>query len=315
MLSHFHFPFTVLSVLWTLTFAAHLVLLVVLMGRDRVRQFPWFTANITLVALRLLTSRLLFGRLPQMTTAEIFIIMAAVGAFVSLMVVIEVARRAFRKVRRTSWILGALIAMAAGAAVLRWWGPWPALATLKTAPPLQLVQLLAQKGLLLADVENITVGLLIVFFGRRAGGGFKSKAQQVAIGLMTASIAQLGIQAIWERIAAVAKPHSQQEYEHILGLRDRLFNTNNAVYIVVLLWWIVCLWIDPPKTVEELEPVPEPVSGSILKIPLPVGATHEEAEEIPGGGRSLPRGPDTDPLAPPARHRVEPGDEGLGTSE
>src|SRR5215469_5623691 len=108
---HFHFPFTVLSVLWTLTFAAHLVLLVVLMGRDRVRQFPWFTANITLVALRLLTSRLLFGRLPQMTTAEIFIIMAAVGAFVSLMVVIEVARRAFRKVRRTSWILGALIAM------------------------------------------------------------------------------------------------------------------------------------------------------------------------------------------------------------
>ena len=55
---HFHFPFTVLTALWTLTFAAHLVLLVVLMGRDRVRQFPWFTANIVLVALRLLTSQI-----------------------------------------------------------------------------------------------------------------------------------------------------------------------------------------------------------------------------------------------------------------
>ena len=290
-----HFPFTVLSVLWTLTFAAHLVLLVVLLGRDRVRQFPWFTANIALVALRLLTSRLLFGRLPQMTLAEIFVIMAALGAFVSLMVVIEVARRAFGGVGRVSWILGALLLMAGGAAVLRYWGQWPPWATLKSAPPLQLTQLLAQKGMLLADVENIGVGLLIVLFGRRAGAGFKSKAQQVAIGLMTASISQLGIQALWERIAAATVPHSQQEYEHVLGLRDKLFNTNNAVYIAVLLWWIICLWIDPPKTQSEEEPLPEAISGSVLKIPLPVVERAEETAVVEGGavpGRELPRGPD-----------------------
>ena len=41
---HFDFHFTAISVLWTLTFAALLVLLVVLMGRDRARRFPWFTA-------------------------------------------------------------------------------------------------------------------------------------------------------------------------------------------------------------------------------------------------------------------------------
>ena len=308
---HFHFPFTVLSVLWTLTFAAQLVLLVVLLGRDRVRRFPWFTANIVLVALRLLTSRLLFGRLPQMTLAEIFIIMAAAGAFVSLMVVLEVALRAFKGVKRSSWLIGALLLMAAGAAVLRYWGAWPALATLTSAPPLQLAQLLAQKGMLLADVENIGLGLLIVIFGRRSGAGFKSKAQQVAIGLMTASISQLSIQAIWERIAAVTVPHSQQEYERVIGLRDKLFNTNNAVYIAVLLWWIICLWIDEPKRLEEEEPLPEPVSGSVLKIPLSVAKPQaEEDEEIPGGGRALPRGPDTDPLAPPTRPREEAGEEG-----
>ena len=64
---HFDFHFTAISVLWTLTFAALLVLLVVLMGRDRARRFPWFTASIVLVALRLLTNRLLHERLPPLT--------------------------------------------------------------------------------------------------------------------------------------------------------------------------------------------------------------------------------------------------------
>ncbi len=245
---HFHFPFTALDVLWTLTFAAHLVLLVVLMGRDRVRKFPWFTASICLVALRLLTSKMLFGRLPQMTMATIFIIMAGVGAFLSLMVVLELARHAFKRVGRTRWLLGALGAIAVGAAVLTFWGAWPPWKTFAASPPLQLGQLLAQKGMLLADIENIVVGLLIVLLGRRTGAGFKSKVQQVAIGLMTASFCQLGMQVIWERIAKTAVAHSREEYVHILGLRDRLFNTNNAVYIAVLLWWIVCLWIDEKKS-------------------------------------------------------------------
>jgi len=241
---HFHFPFNVLDVLWALTFAAHLVVLVVLIGRDRVRTFPWFTASITLVALRLLTSRMLFGRLPQVTLATIFILMAAVGAFLSLMVVVELARRAFGRVKRVSWLLGALGVIAVGAAVLTFWGPWPAWKTISTSPPLQLGQLLAQKGMLLADIENIAVGLLIVLLGRSTGAGFRSKTQQIAIGLMTASICQLGMQLIWERIAKTVVPHSREEYVHVIGLRDRLFNTNNVVYIVVLVWWIVCLWID-----------------------------------------------------------------------
>jgi hypothetical protein len=292
---HFHFPFSALSVLWTLTFAAHLVLLVVLMGRDRVRQFPWFTANIVLVAFRLLTSRLLFGRLPQATMAEVFLIMAAVGGFLSLMVVLEVARRGFWTVRRWKWLLGALVLMGIGAAVLRYWGAWPDLKTLTSAPPMQLVQLLAQKGMLLADVENIAQGLLIALVGRSVGKGFRSKVQQLAIGLMTASLAQLSIQLIWELIAKTAVAHSREEYDHILGIRDRLFNTNNVVFIAVLVWWIVCLWIDEPKVLVEEEPVPEPTSGSILKIPLPVPEPAAEktavAEDSSVHGRELPQGP------------------------
>jgi hypothetical protein len=245
---HFHFPFTAIQVLWTLTFAAHLVLLVVLMGRDRIARFPWFTASIVLVTLRLLTTKLLFGRLPQITLGEIFIVMADIGALISLLVVLEIARRAFGRVRRGTWITGALILMAIGAIVLKYWGPWPAWKTLTSShmPTLQVLQLIAQKASLLVDVETILVGLLVVLLGRRFGAGIRSHTQQIAIGLSTASLAQLSIQAIWERIAHTAAPHDMTEYQRVIGLRDRLFNTNSAIYVLVLIWWIVCLWRDEP---------------------------------------------------------------------
>src|ERR1700694_3627018 len=106
---HFHFPFTAVQTLWTLTFAAHLVLLVVLMGRDRIARFPWFTASIVLVTLRLLSTRLLFGRMPQMTMSAIFIVLADLGAILGPMVILELARRAFGRTRRTTWVTGALV--------------------------------------------------------------------------------------------------------------------------------------------------------------------------------------------------------------
>lgn len=300
---HFHFPFTTLQVLWTLTFAAHLVLLIVLMGRDRVRLFPWFTANIVLVAFRLLTSRLLFGRLPQMTMAEMFIVMADLGAFLGLMVVLELARRAFGGVGRPKWLLGALFALVVGVVVLVYWGAWPAWNTLVSAPPMQFAQLAAQKGLQLVDVENIVVGLLIVFFGSRTGAGFRSKTQQIAVGLMTASIAQLSIQAIWEQMARTAVAHTRPEYEHIIGIRDRLFNTNNAVYIAVLIWWIVCLWIDEPGTVRPGEVASGTVENSAAMDRVQPEQRGEPAEHGVVPGRELPRGPDVDPLLPPGEHR------------
>lgn len=244
---HFNFGFTTVQVLWTLTFAAQLVLLVVLMGRDRARRFPWFTASIALVALRLLTSRLLFGRLPQLTMSAIFIALADLVAIVGLLVLVEMARSAFGGVRRRTFIVGTVALAAVGAAVLALWGPWPAWKTL-TADSylgvLRLMQLVAQKGELLLGVLTVELGLLIVVFGRRFKAGWRSHTQQIVVGLSTAAIAQLAVQGIWQIIAMTAVPHSREEYERILGLRDKLLNGNNVVYIAVLVWWIACLWID-----------------------------------------------------------------------
>ncbi len=241
---HFHFPYSALDILWTLTFASHLVLIVVLMGRDRMRRFPLFSASIILVAFRLLTTRILTGRLPQMTMAWMFIILADLGALLSLLVMVEVARRAFGGVRRIVWVNGALAVMVTGAVVLRFWGAWPAWKTLTGGSTLQVLQFLAQKCMLLDDVVTILVGLLVVVAGSRFGAGFRSHVQQIAIGLMTVSISQLGIQFIWERIAKTVVAHSQAEYTRIVGIREHLFNANSAVYVAVAVWWIVCLWID-----------------------------------------------------------------------
>jgi len=248
---HFNYHFTAVSVLWTLTFASLLVLLVVLMGRDRIRRFPWFTASIVLVALRLLTSRLLHNKLPQLTMATIAISLADLSVLVNLAVLVEMARRAFKRAGALAWAGWTLGLLAIGGVVLWKWGPWPpwkAIAFDTKIAKLQFMQLFAVKTGLLVDVLAIALGLLVVALGRRYGAGWSSHAQRIMIGLSTASIAQLGAQGIWEIIARHTTPHSQAEYERVLGLHDKLLNTNSAVYVIVLIWWIGCLWMDEPGT-------------------------------------------------------------------
>lgn len=256
---HFNFDFTTVQVLWTLTFAALLVLLVVLLGRDRTRRYPWFTASIALVALRLLTSRLLFGKLPQFTFNEILIVLADVMGLVGLLVVVELARQAFVGLQRPLWIANSVGLLAVSGAVLGVWGPWPAWKTLTAdshTATLRVMQMAAQKTELLVMLLTVGLCLLVVLFGRRYKAGWRSHTQQILIGLSTAAIGQLSLQVMVERIVRTAAPHSQAELDRILGFRDKLINADNVVYVVVVVWWIVCLWIDEPGAKTEAPEIP-----------------------------------------------------------
>jgi hypothetical protein len=283
---HLNFGFTTVQILWTLTFAALLVLLVVLLGRDRTRRFPWFTASVALVAVRLLASRMLFGRLAPIPLSAIFIVMADLAVIVSLLVLVEVARRAFAGASRRTWIAGTLALLVVGAGVLATWGQWPAWKTLTAdsgLSTLRLMQLAAQKGDLLLNVLTIGLGLLVIAFGNRFKAGWRTHVQQIMIGLSTAALAQVAAQALWQLIALKAMPHSEAEYERILGLRDKLFNGNSFVFVAVLVWWIVCLWIDEPGTKTALE-IPAAVpsdaaSAEQVEVPaLPEPALPEDEE-------------------------------------
>jgi hypothetical protein len=248
---HFNFGFTTTQVLWTLTFAALLVLLVVLLGRDRARRFPWFTVSIAAVAFRLLASRLLFGRMAPMPLTTVVLTLADLTAIIGVLVLVEIARRAFTGASRRSWVAGTLILVAVAAVVAGVWGAWPAWQTLTAGTPLamlRLMQLAAQRIELLGDLLAAELGLLVVLLGRRFGAGWRSHTQQIMIGLSTAGLTELAMRIIWQEIAAHAVARTQMEYERIMGLQQKLYNANNVVYLAVLVWWVVCLWIDEPGT-------------------------------------------------------------------
>jgi hypothetical protein len=174
---HFNFDFSTGQILWTLTLAALLVLLVVLLGRDRARRFPWFTASMMLLTLRMLAGHLLSNRIAPVVSDWIFLVLADLTAILSMLVVVEIARRAFAGAGRRQWIVGTLGLLAVGGVVLALWGPWPSYKTLFAASDvstLRVMELFAQKVDLLADVLFVQLGLLVVIFGRNFKAGWHS---------------------------------------------------------------------------------------------------------------------------------------------
>jgi hypothetical protein len=263
-----NFHFSTIQTLWTLTFAGLLVLLVVLLGRDRVRRFPWFTASMVFMGLRMLASRLLFGRMAPLTSSKIFLTLADLGVVISFGVVVEMARRAFGRASRTAWIVGTLVLLTVSVTVVILWGPWPPAQTVlarSTLAYLRLMQLVAQKGDLLIDLLIIELGLLVAFCGRQFNAGWRSHTQRIVLGLSTGALAQMLVRIGLQALAKAPPPQSREEYQRAVGLQDKLFNANSVVFLVVVLWWIVCLWMDEPwaRTTPQLadgaaaDPAPE----------------------------------------------------------
>lgn len=246
---HFHFDFSAASILWTLTFAAELVLLVVLLGRDRARRFPFFTAVIVVMALLLLVSKLLFNRLAPITSSMVFLCLSAVATLVGLVVPFEVARRAFAGASRRAWAIGVSLALVLALAAMFFWGPWPAWSTFagrSLMAALRGLQMFADKGSVLYSALDIELGVAVALLGRRFHGGWRSHPQMIAIGLSTVALAQLAVRLTWQLIATHTTLHSRAEYERLMGLRDRLYHGNNVVYLCALIWWIAWLWLDEP---------------------------------------------------------------------
>ena len=155
---------------------------------------------------------------------------------------------------------------------------------------LQLLQLIAQKTSLLVDVETIAVGLLIVLFGSWFKAGWSSHTQKIAIGLSTASITQLVVQGTWQSIvrSAIANPaiaQSVPDRMRIMGLGEKLSNTNSTIYIAILIWWIVWLWRDEPGTGNP------PEAGSTLE-------TNRGLRSTPGPARPIADAHDAEQSTP-----------------
>lgn len=242
---HFHFVFSATEILWTLTFAAELVLLVVLLGRERARQFPWFTASIAAMAALEIVRQVLAGRLSQTAYAFTFLSLSDVVEVLGFLVLVEVARRAFVGASGRSWAIGAAATLAIAGGVLAAWGPWPAWQTLverSQMGALRTMQMAADKGALFDSLLAVELGLLVVLLGERFSGGWRTPAQKIVIGLSTAGISQLVVRGIWARIVAHTVVRTHAQYDRLLALRDRLAHASSVVFICALVWWIGWMW-------------------------------------------------------------------------
>lgn len=248
---HFNFAFNAAQIIWTLTFAAQLVLLVVLLGRDRAKLFPIFTLGTVLAAFRWLANRMLFQRIAPIPGQVIFLVIATVVTLVNLALLAELAVQAFRDARQQVKLVGGGAVLAIALAFVIWWGPWPAWRTFAGGGliiALRTMQLVAQRGDMLCSALSLQLALLVAIYGRRLGAGWRSHRQLLLVGLGALGACQLTMIITWRIIATHAVIHTQEEYVRLLGLGDKLNNTNSALYILVLIWWIGSLWIEEPGT-------------------------------------------------------------------
>jgi hypothetical protein len=60
------------------------------------------------------------------------------------------------------------------------------------------------------------------------------------------SLSQLAIRGTLQHVATQVTIHSQDDYKRVVDMMNSLNNASGIIFIAVLVWWIICLWIDEP---------------------------------------------------------------------
>jgi hypothetical protein len=283
------------QLLWALVLAGHLVLLVILLGRERNTRFPWFTAMIGVSSIHLIADHLLSGKLTTVAFYWQSYSAVLIGSILGFVVLLELTRPVFRggksslTVRPTvwaGWMLG--MVLAAGAAVW-FWGPWPSKAAFQANTqqlPLLILLLSAMKSELFLALLTVMVGLLLRIYGKRYGFGWRSHTEQIALGLSTYSLGFLAVLATTDIIKRTVHLTSRDQYDHIVQLFARLDNARFALWAVVLIWWCVWLWRDEPATGEPGVGMPV-VGAASVDEPVLAESAGAMVPDLPAEGLDL----------------------------
>jgi hypothetical protein len=263
--------FTIEQVLWAVLLAAHLTLLIVLIGRERTPRFRWFTAYIGLSAISLIANHLLHGKLTMVAFYWQNYTLLGLLAIIALFMLGELAKQTFSTgksgiIARPNFYIGwgTILITLSAVAVWLWGRPWPSLHAL-TADPTQLrlyiVILIGMKGQLGVMILTVLVAIVMWIYGPRFGSGWRSHPQQIILGLSTSAVAFLAVQAINDVLSHTLHPKSQAEYDHAVNLVTRLENGRIVVWIIALFWILYWVWRDEPGAPAQTVAVPVPVSG------------------------------------------------------
>ncbi|HTJ29282.1 MAG TPA: hypothetical protein VL346_02195 [Acidobacteriaceae bacterium] len=281
--------FTIEQVLWAVLLAAHLLLLIVLIGRERTSRFRWFTAYIGLSAISLIANHLLHGKLTMVAFYWQNYTLLGLLAIVGLFMLGELAKQTFSNgkgplIAKPNFYIGwgTILITLSAVAVWLWGRPWPSLQAL-TANPAQLrlyvVILIGMKGQLGVMILTVLAVIVMLIYGSRFGSGWRSHAQQIALGLSTSALAFLAVQAINDVLSHTLHPKSQAEYAHAVQLVTRLENGRIVVWIISLLWILYWTWRDEPdaQTAVPASAGPVLIEGSPDPQPLDEDSTNLQA--------------------------------------
>jgi hypothetical protein len=279
------------QILWALVLAAHLVLLIVLMGRDRLSRFPWFAAATAVSAVHLIADHLLHGKLTNLVFYWQSDVIIGVQTILGVLVLIEICQAVFSsgkagiKLNAKGWLGWALVTAGLAVAAVWLWDPFHTWTTLHSDPnqlPLLIVALSAVDGQLFLALLTIEVGLLVRIFGKRFGSGFTSHAQQIMLGLSTYALGFMAVQVTTDVVKRTVHLTSRAEFEHIMKIFSNMDNARFALWFLVLVWWIVWLWREEPPafrlTTDEAPLVVEPAP---LEIGLPAEIRADAREGDP----------------------------------
>lgn len=272
-------------ILWALVLAAHLVLMIVLLGRERISRFPWFTASIALSAVRLIADHLLHGKLTNVAFYWQSYSGSILQAIIGILVLVELCRHVFsggragKILKGKGWIGGVLVTVPIAFAVAALWDMGISWAAMKAEPdhlPLYIDLYVALKGQLFIAALTVEVGVLLQLFGRRFGAEWRGHDRQIALGLSTMYLALLAVQATTD----IAKHHlhltSRDQYEHVIRIFENLDNGRFAVWLLALLWWIFWLWRDDPDAPPPAQKIAEtPVLVDLPSPDVRLQAPHE----------------------------------------
>jgi hypothetical protein len=218
---------------WTAGLLEHLVLLAVIVIRQRFRLFPWFTSFIFASVCQTVS---LYAIHRWGTKAQYFYaywILAMLGTMLQLGVFYEIASIVFRPVGvwaadvRRQFALLVLISFAV-AAVFAWFATPPA------KLPLQTVFI---KGSLFVAVLMSELFIVTASLSTRVGLVWRSHVLQITQGLGTYAMTTLVVEAADSYFGISGLGTTYQLLQHF----------RIAVYLCVLVYWTGALWHSEPQ--------------------------------------------------------------------
>ena len=277
--------FTIEQTLWAILLAAHLTLLIVLMGRERAARFRWFTAYMALNTIILIANHMLHGKLTTVAFYWQSYSLLALTSIVGIFMLAELAKQIFSTgksgliVKPNAYLGWGCILFALSAAAVWAWGPWPTLQALQAEPTqlrLLIVILIGMKGQLGVMILTVLVAFVLRLFGKRFGADWRSHPQQIALGLSTSALAFLAVQGINDALSRTLHPKTREEYTRAVHLISRIENARTVIWTLAIVWITFWLWRDEPGAPAQTDSAAVPVGTGPITLeagaanPLPV---------------------------------------------